>query len=349
AAKNIYDRIEQIKAGRTNPQSGNLAAIGPQGNVAAQTKATSEENKDKRFIKPRQRVVRPEKSNDPHRLGFAFSSKNKTAHNNHTVAAPAPVGVNSPAAVGNTATAPGTKVADARTEGRSLGRGKPIFGTSSGPTTVPPHDYQIVPPPPMILPGPDNRGTTAPMQDKTSTGEKPTFMAQGQKPVLPGPAFNENTSIRQVSATVSNPTGSVSSVNNSSVSRPQNTVEQQPYDITSWRPPAALTQAKTSKMTPIATTSQIAPISSGQRISQGFDAMGILGHLPAKPQGYPPYVLVEKNGEQMNIICYVQAESGQSLDRFVGRTIGIKGTRGWLKGEGESRMVLTAKTIFALR
>ncbi len=354
AAKNIHVRIEQIKSRQTNSQTGNLAAIGPQGSITAQPGETSEASKDKRFIKPRQRIVRPEKTNDSHRLGFAFSSKNKSPHPVQTVAPSAPVAANS-VKTGDTAPVPSTKIADTRTEGHSLGRGKPIFGTSPGPTTVPPHDYQMIAPPPMVLPGPDNRGTSVPTQDKprqdkTSTSEKPTFLAEGQKPVLPGPALAENASIRQVSATVSDPTASAPGLNNSSVNRPHNVSETQHDDINSWQPPASLTQGVPQKMIPIATTTtQTAPISSGQKSLQGFDAMGILGHLPAKPQGYPPYVLVEKNGEQMNIICYVQAESGQSLDRFVGKTIGVKGTRGWLKGEGESRMVLTAKTIFALR
>lgn len=345
AAKEVYDRIEQIKMSRTQASTNNLASIGSRGNGLTPSPTELPNTEDKRLIKPRQRVVRPEKSNSPSRLGFAFSSKSKPSHQGSTVAAPASAVTSSP----------GIQIADTRTQGHTHGRGKPIFGISPGPRTVPPHDYQIVLPP-TVLPGPDTSGTTGP-GNNISPDKKTTFMAQGQKPVLPGPLLDPGTSIKQVSATVPSGHRSESSqsrvTENEKLSSPesqQDMANRPRYDITRWRPPASMNRQDSVPDAPtVPGSGQFVPDSSGRKSSQGFDAMGVLGHLPAKPQGYPPYVLVENRGEQMKIICYVQAESGKSLDQFVGQTIGVKGTRGWLKGEGENRMVLTAKTIFALK
>jgi len=93
----------------------------------------------------------------------------------------------------------------------------------------------------------------------------------------------------------------------------------------------------------------VSPTVSGNRDNRnGFDAFGVLGCLPNRPEGCPAYVLVDHIEEPRHILCYVESESGRSLDQFVGKTIGIKGTQGWFQGGKENRRLMTAKTIFAI-
>ena len=79
-----------------------------------------------------------------------------------------------------------------------------------------------------------------------------------------------------------------------------------------------------------------------------FDASGVLGYFPDRPEGYPPYALVRENNGQLAILCYVVPEKGKNLDAFVGKNIGVSGRLGWFKRGAENRKLLTANAIFLL-
>lgn len=87
------------------------------------------------------------------------------------------------------------------------------------------------------------------------------------------------------------------------------------------------------------------PISS--RTSAAFDAAGVLARLPKAPKGAPQYVLTRPVGDdRFEVVSYLEAANGVSLEPYVGRNIGVKGTLGTIQiGENAQRLT-TVQTVF---
>ncbi|MDO5553663.1 MAG: hypothetical protein Q4G68_07855 [Planctomycetia bacterium] len=237
-----------------------------------------------------------------------------------------------------------------------------LMPPKAGPTIVPPHDYQPMAPP---MSTGDGRNSSA-VPPATPAAPKPSFMAiEGDAPHLSQytgkPASDP---IRPVSATLTPnqlvPENSPRTSVTSGTEKPLETTD----GSATWRAPADVAGQTQSRPSPAAgATSRIgAPPRQGQPVpwsgeqvtpsvsaSGAFDAMGIFGYFPDRPEGYPRYALLRQQGSEMTIVCYVEAESGENLDRFIGKTIGVKGTRGWYRGVGDTRPVVTARTIFCLK
>lgn len=117
------------------------------------------------------------------------------------------------------------------------------------------------------------------------------------------------------------------------------------------------TQINRSRQDPVRTKSQTQNdlSKSSQRIvdeavrKKTFDAIGRLGYFPNPPEGCPPYVLVQENNGSDQIVCYLETESGQKLDQFVGKTIGVKGKKGVIRRGDETKPYCSAHTIFSIK
>ncbi|MBR2003474.1 MAG: hypothetical protein IKK39_03565 [Thermoguttaceae bacterium] len=87
------------------------------------------------------------------------------------------------------------------------------------------------------------------------------------------------------------------------------------------------------------------PVSS--RNVASFDAYGVLAKLPKAPQGTPQYALTRPVGDRFEIVSYLEAERNVSLESYVGRKIGVKGTRGTVQIGKNTQKLTTVQTVFA--
>lgn len=87
------------------------------------------------------------------------------------------------------------------------------------------------------------------------------------------------------------------------------------------------------------------PVSS--RNVASFDAYGVLAKLPKAPQGTPQYALTRPVGDRFEIVSYLEAERNVSLESYVGRKIGVKGTRGTIQIGENTQKLTTVQTVFA--
>ncbi|MBQ6826675.1 MAG: hypothetical protein IJO46_01570, partial [Thermoguttaceae bacterium] len=87
------------------------------------------------------------------------------------------------------------------------------------------------------------------------------------------------------------------------------------------------------------------PVSS--QTSAAFDASGVLARLPKAPKGTPQYVLTRRVGDRFEVVSYLEAENGVSLEPYVGRHIGVKGTLGTIQLGENAQKLTTVQTIFA--
>lgn len=87
------------------------------------------------------------------------------------------------------------------------------------------------------------------------------------------------------------------------------------------------------------------PVSS--RSVASFDAYGVLAKLPKAPEGTPRYALTRPVGDRFEIVSYLEAERNVSLERYVGRKIGVKGTRGTIQIGENTQKLTTVQTVFA--
>lgn len=87
------------------------------------------------------------------------------------------------------------------------------------------------------------------------------------------------------------------------------------------------------------------PVSS--RNVASFDAYGVLAKLPKAPEGTPRYALTRPVGDRFEIVSYLEAERNVSLERYVGRKIGVKGTRGTIQIGENTQKLTTVQTVFA--
>ncbi|MBR4105364.1 MAG: hypothetical protein IKK39_15065, partial [Thermoguttaceae bacterium] len=87
------------------------------------------------------------------------------------------------------------------------------------------------------------------------------------------------------------------------------------------------------------------PVSS--RTSAAFDAAGVLARLPKAPKGAPQYVLTRPVGaNRFEVVSYLEAENGVSLEPSVGRNIGVKGTLGTIQIGENAQKLTTVQTVF---
>ncbi len=86
------------------------------------------------------------------------------------------------------------------------------------------------------------------------------------------------------------------------------------------------------------------PVSS--QSSAAFDAVGVLARLPKAPKGAPQYVLTRPVGDRFEVVSYLEAENGVSLEPYVGRNIGVKGTLGTIQIGKNTQKLTTVQTVF---
>lgn len=87
------------------------------------------------------------------------------------------------------------------------------------------------------------------------------------------------------------------------------------------------------------------PVSSPS--STAFDAAGVLARLPKAPQGTPQYALTRRiDDNRFEIVSYLEAENGVSLEPYVGRDVGVKGTLGTIQIGEKAQKLTTVQTVF---
>ena len=78
-----------------------------------------------------------------------------------------------------------------------------------------------------------------------------------------------------------------------------------------------------------------------------FDATGVLARLPKAPKGAPQYALTRPLGDaRFEIVSYLEAENGVSLESYVGRDVGVKGTLGTIQIGEKTQKLTTVQTVF---
>lgn len=237
-----------------------------------------------------------------------------------------------------------------------------IFTQPTGPTLVPPPDYV-----PLQIPVPTthhpNHAVPSQSGQESKQEQDPSFIASKKEKEL---SFHQEIplskeSIRPVNVVFEERDHSEKLEQKNK----QKDISGKPMDIASWTPPdqdikkgADLLQTRGSTPGSMAVHKngisygnigrKIVPVTVQQspKDKWGFDAVGRLGYFPDHPEGYPLYALVDSN---MQILCFVEAESGQKLDRFVGKMIGVKGQRGWFQRGSDGKLLITAKSIFTLK
>jgi hypothetical protein len=85
------------------------------------------------------------------------------------------------------------------------------------------------------------------------------------------------------------------------------------------------------------------PISSSDA---AFDAAGVLARLPKAPKGAPQYALTRRVGDRFEVVSYLETENGVSLEPYVGRNIGVKGTLGTIQIGEKAQKLTTVQTVF---
>ena len=89
------------------------------------------------------------------------------------------------------------------------------------------------------------------------------------------------------------------------------------------------------------------PVSSSTSASAAFDAAGVLARLPKAPQGAPQYALTRPLGDgRFEVVSYLEAENGVSLEPYVGRDVGVKGTLGTIQIGEKTQKLTTVQTVF---
>ena len=85
------------------------------------------------------------------------------------------------------------------------------------------------------------------------------------------------------------------------------------------------------------------PISSSDA---AFDAAGVLARLPKAPKGAPQYALTRRVGDRFEVVSYLETENGVSLEPYVGRDVGVKGTLGTIQLGEKTQKLTTVQTVF---
>lgn len=198
-------------------------------------------------------------------------------------------------------------------------------GSKQG-STVPPANY---------LPNP--AGTRAPGVSPPIISEGLTAPRSGSQkseaaPPLPGPEANRTDSSGKTSERPPFLAGESASG------------EESIRPVAAFVPPEGINNEKTAPES----TDEKSTTTNRPNTDAAFDASGTLGYFPDRPDGYPPYALVRNKGGELVILCYVVPDRGKSLDAFVGKTIGVSGTKGWFKRGEENRKMITVKAIHLL-
>lgn len=193
-------------------------------------------------------------------------------------------------------------------------------------TTVPPANYLPTPAgtrAPSVAPPIISDGLTAPRNGSTKSEAAPA---------LPGPEADRTES------------------SGKSSERPPFLAEESASGEKSIRPVAAFVPPEgiNNEKTVPGSTDEKSTTTNRPNADAAFDASGTLGYFPDRPDGYPPYALVRNKGGELVILCYVVPDRGKSLDAFVGKTIGVSGTKGWFKRGEENRKMITVKAIHLL-
>jgi len=121
------------------------------------------------------------------------------------------------------------------------------------------------------------------------------------------------------------------------------TVSSKPPVLTGASVPQTVKKSKNG--TKNADKNAFQPVSS--RNVASFDAYGVLAKLPKAPQGTPQYALTRPIGDRFEIVSYLEAERNVSLESYVGRKIGVKGTRGTIQIGENTQKLTTVQTVFA--
>ncbi|MBR4977113.1 MAG: hypothetical protein IKY61_08650, partial [Thermoguttaceae bacterium] len=105
------------------------------------------------------------------------------------------------------------------------------------------------------------------------------------------------------------------------------------------------TVPKIKKNAAAVSSNKFQPVSS--QSSTAFDATGVLARLPKAPKGAPQYALTRPLGDaRFEIVSYLEAENGVSLESYVGRDVGVKGTLGTIQIGEKTQKLTTVQTVF---
>ena len=105
------------------------------------------------------------------------------------------------------------------------------------------------------------------------------------------------------------------------------------------------TVPKIKRQNATAKPNKFQPVSS--QGSAAFDAVGVLARLPKAPKGAPQYALTRPvDGGRFEVVSYLETEKGVSLEPYVGRSVGVKGTLGTIQIGENAQKLTTVQTVF---
>ena len=109
--------------------------------------------------------------------------------------------------------------------------------------------------------------------------------------------------------------------------------------------PTGATVPQLKKKTTTSQPNKFQPVSSST--SAAFDAAGVLARLPKAPKGAPQYALTRRvDGNRFEIVSYLETENGVSLEPYVGRDVGVKGTLGTIQIGEKAQKLTTVRSVF---
>ncbi|MDO4585990.1 MAG: SH3 domain-containing protein [Planctomycetia bacterium] len=308
-------------------------------------------------------------SNRPSKLQFAFSESNNPFKNRKRKSLSSTENRNISSNLSTRLTTP----RDLKMTSRRI---PSLIPQTEGPQLVPPHDYQAVP---QIM-----RNSSSSLIEREGGNQLPETKVDSKEPNVPSTfmaqkkaesnhsseqstelGWKSPDNIRQVIAVLTNEMPN----NSDSVQKPlpdsNDWVDlSQKANIATWEVPAHilekneknnrsqtnyskdLLKENNSEKSVRLNSKHLNSILNAER-SNAFDAIGILGYFPNRPEGFPVYALAKKWGDSNQIVCFVESE--KNLDQFIGKTVGINGKEAIFNNGVENNRIITAKTIFVLQ
>lgn len=91
-------------------------------------------------------------------------------------------------------------------------------------------------------------------------------------------------------------------------------------------------------------TSAFTPVTS--QSFDNFDSAGTLIELSNVSDGAPRYALLDKTGNSFNVVAYLDAGKGVSLEKFVGQKVVVKGSTGTVTVDGNTLRHIVVSSLF---
>ena len=179
---------------------------------------------------------------------------------------------------------------------------------------------------PAALPGPVNAPNDTPAQQAPKPLPSEPFLAESPNAIKP-----------------------VSAVLNNSDGQTGGTLSDKSPSADNWVRPQHLNEQPITAQGKADSVADKTADSVDEAANDGrFDAAGLLGYFPDRPDGYPPYALVRNDGDRLVILSYVAPAPGKEIDSFVGKNVGVLGKRGWFKCGADNRKLITVESVFPL-